>query len=228
MFLFILLAISLNFANARNLDGFEIMVIPAEQRVPRGESKIPVALERNEQLCTLCEEYSALATSYLNANKTQNEIIETLHQACSKLHSYEQQCVILVDYYAQLFFREVGRIQPEEFCRKVNLCERISLSLPKKDDSCTICRQIVLEILAKLKDPDSELEIIQMLLQECNKMERYAQECKRLVFRYGPLILANGEKFLESTDVCAAIHACKTNGEDAGPAFTAEGFVLDE
>jgi len=65
--------------------------MPVDHRVSRGESKIPKALERNEQLCTVCEEYTALATNYLKAYKTETEIMETLRQACPQLHSFEQQ-----------------------------------------------------------------------------------------------------------------------------------------
>lgn len=180
-----------------------------EQRVTGSKNKIQAAVGRNQQLCTLCEEYTALAAGYLRANKTETEIIDILHKTCSRLHSYEQQCLVLVDYYAPLFFMEIAKIQPEEFCTRVNLCEELmSVSLLKGDDTCTLCHNVVNEVLAKLKDPDSQLEIIQMLLKECNKMEHYVKECKRLVFRYGPLILANGEKFLESNDICTSIHAC--------------------
>lgn len=34
-------------------------------------------------------------------------------------------------------------------------------------------------------------------------------QCKKLVFAYGPVILVRAEKFLESTDICTALHACK-------------------
>jgi len=33
-------------------------------------------------------------------------------------------------------------------------------------------------------------------------------QCKRLVLQYIPLILVNGEKFLEKNDVCALLQAC--------------------
>ena len=43
------------------------------------------------------------------------------------------------------------------------------------------------------------------------------EQCKKLVFEYGPLILANSEKILEQTDICKAIHACpaKPLGDNA-------------
>jgi saposin len=30
-----------------------------------------------------------------------------------------------------------------------------------------------------------------------------------MVFEYGPVILANAEQFLETTDLCTVLHACK-------------------
>lgn len=67
------------------------------------------------------------------------------------------QCVILVDFYGRLFFREIDRIRSDEFCRKVNLCEQISAPLPKRQDTCMLCHQIITEVLSKLKDPDSQV-----------------------------------------------------------------------
>ncbi|TQE05917.1 hypothetical protein C1H46_008441 [Malus baccata] len=55
------------------------------------------------------------------------------------------------------------------------------------------------------------LEIIELLLKACNSVENYTKKCKRLVFEYGPLILTNAEQFLETTDICTALHACNSN-----------------
>ena len=46
---------------------------------------------KNDNVCTLCEEYAGQALKYLNSNKTQTEILELLHQSCSQMHSYKQQ-----------------------------------------------------------------------------------------------------------------------------------------
>ncbi|KAG1338977.1 proactivator polypeptide-like 1 [Cocos nucifera] len=183
----------------------------------QSESRMSESIARNEELCTLCEEFTSQAIYYIGENETQVEIINTLHQACSQLHSLEKQCALLVDYYAPLFFMEVATIRPEQFCEKVNLCEKtVSVPLPKHDDACTICHHVVEEILTKLEDPDTQLEIIARLLKACNKVENFVQQCKRLVFQYGPLIMANLVKFLETTDVCTSIHACKASQEVVG------------
>ncbi|XP_010922696.1 uncharacterized protein [Elaeis guineensis] len=212
-FLFLLiLVVSWSNADARSLVTFDVAVSPIVFETPRQENKISEAVLRDDQLCTLCENFTAQAANFLGENKTQTTIIKTLHQACSQLQPFEQQCILLVDYYASLFFVEIDKIRPEEFCRKVNLCGKmVSVNLQKSEETCTLCHHVVDEIITKLKDPDAQFEIIETLMKECNKMDNYAQKCKELVFRYGPLILVNGEKFLETTDVCASIRACDAN-----------------
>ncbi|KAK2981811.1 hypothetical protein RJ640_010328 [Escallonia rubra] len=166
-------------------------------------------LGRNENVCTLCEEYAAEALNYLAENKTQTEIMATLHKSCSKLLSFKEECITLVDYYAPLFFLEVSSMQPGNFCQKVNLCEKtVVIVRHLGEDSCSLCQYAVAEALLKLKDPDTQLEILELLLKACDAVESYVKKCKQMVFEYAPLILANAEQLLETTDICTVLHAC--------------------
>ncbi|XP_018676610.2 uncharacterized protein LOC103971073 isoform X4 [Musa acuminata AAA Group] len=214
-FLLLLLIISWAGADARSLVNFDVMV------------------DGNDKLCTLCESFVAQATQYIGENKTQTEIIEMLHQACSNVDPFEEQCVMLVDFYASLFFAEISKMHPEVFCTKFNLCEEmVSVNLPKNDDSwlsCSLCHDVVANVLVKLKDPDIQFEVIKMLLEGCNGVQHHVNECKKLVLHYGPLILENGENFLEITDVCAAIHSCKTSQvEFIGTASAEQASLIEE
>ncbi|XP_072959943.1 uncharacterized protein [Typha angustifolia] len=179
------------------------------------ESKISVATVKNEKLCQLCEEYAGEAIHYLSENKTQYEIIHTLHQVCSGLLSFKKkQCISLVDYYAPLFFMEIATISSEQLCGKVNLCGQMGFArLQKHDEACTLCHLVLVEILTKLKDPDRQLEILEVILKGCDKIENFVPECKKLILQYGSLFLVNIETFLETTDVCTSIHACKASNE---------------
>ncbi|XP_059640468.1 uncharacterized protein LOC132282726 [Cornus florida] len=164
---------------------------------------------RNEKECMLCEEFATKALGHFAENKTQMEIIDILHESCSRLLYFKQECAILVDYYAPLFFLEISSVQPGDFCRKVNLCEQmVSTYRELTEDSCGLCHRAVAEVLLKLKDPDTQLEIIELLLKGCDAVENYVKKCKTLVFEYGPLILANTEQFLETADICTVLHAC--------------------
>ncbi|KAI4302654.1 hypothetical protein MLD38_038374 [Melastoma candidum] len=169
---------------------------------------------RNKNTCSLCEEFTGEALGYLADNKTQNEIMGVLHKSCARALSFKEECIKLVDYYAPLFFMEISSVQPGDFCQKVNLCEKLALlSLQVKEEKCDLCHQVVSQVLEKLKDPDTQMDVIQILLKACNSMEGYAKKCKRIVFEYGPFILANAEQFLETRDVCAAMHACSSSSE---------------
>ncbi|KAK6118210.1 hypothetical protein DH2020_047996 [Rehmannia glutinosa] len=166
-------------------------------------------VSKNEKLCSMCEQFAGDALNYLSENKTQTEIMDILHKSCSKIPSFKQQCIVLVDYYAPLFFLEVSSVQADEFCQKVNLCEEgVSISHHLSQDKCDICHNVVTEALLKLKDPDTELEIIELLLKACNSIGKSVKKCKRLVFEYAPIILVNAEQFLETNDVCTILHAC--------------------
>ncbi|XP_072978677.1 uncharacterized protein [Typha angustifolia] len=209
----LMLVISCTKVGARDLVASDIVFMPVSNSRP-SESKISIGIERSELLCELCEEFTAEALVYLSENETQSEIINALHKGCSRLHTLKQQCITLVDYYAPVLFMEVSTVSPEQFCGKVNLCGPMTMvPLPTRDDSCTLCHHVVAEIINKLKDPDTQLEIIEILLKGCSRLENFTQKCKKLVFQYGPLILANIEKFLDATDICTSIHACKASTE---------------
>ncbi|GJS12087.1 prosaposin [Tanacetum coccineum] len=129
---------------------------------------------KNDDLCTLCEEYVSEALVYLQQNKTQQEIISALHESCSKLQSLKKQCIILVDYYAPLFFLELNTIKPAEFCGKVNLCQQvIAYAQEIKQNSCDVCNMAIEEVITLLKDPDNQLTILELLLKECKTVEKY-------------------------------------------------------
>ncbi|KAJ6922632.1 prosaposin-like isoform X1 [Populus alba x Populus x berolinensis] len=181
---------------------------------------------RKDEVCTLCEEFAAQALDYMAENKTQTEILQILHKTCSRLTTFKQECITLVDYYSSIFFSYVSSVQSDDFCRKYNLCHEMEIfSVKHQEDSCSICQHAISEVLVKLKDPDTQLEIIDLLLKACNSMENYAKKCKRMVFEYGPLILINAEQFLERKDVCTLLHACKVpkgSGEQASTMLKAD------
>ncbi|KAI8559443.1 hypothetical protein RHMOL_Rhmol04G0174100 [Rhododendron molle] len=196
---------------------YEVSVLQMSHNESKGEVK---ALEvgGNENVCTMCEESAAEAIKYLMENKTQLEIIDVLHKTCSQLGPLEQQCITLVDYYVPFLFQEIGSVQPGEFCQTVKLCEsRVVTSVPLSEDKCEICEYAVEEVLLKLKDPDTQLDILELLLKACDAVESYVKKCKTMVLEYGPLILSNAEEFLETVDICTVIHACDAGSEQATP-----------
>ncbi|TVU51590.1 hypothetical protein EJB05_03028 [Eragrostis curvula] len=191
-------------------------------------SKIPVHLKSGSPVCSACEEFANKAVSYLSEKQTQDKIVEILHDTCSQTFSLEQKCVELMDSYATFLFAKITEIKPEEFCKQYGLCRKIGISsVVSSDSTCKFCHHLLDEVMSKLKDPDAEFEIIQILIKECNKIEGHVQQCKRLVLQYIPLILVNGEKFLEKNDVCALVQACDASRKRIVDSFP-EGDLLND
>ncbi|XP_039846362.1 proactivator polypeptide-like 1 isoform X2 [Panicum virgatum] len=216
---------------------FNILEIQASEGLPfrsvpsailnSAQDGLPVAAKgpgltaASGKLCQLCERYSTEALLYLKQNETQTEILSILHHECASLAPLKQQCITLVDYYVPLFFLEVSMLTPEKFCESVHLCTNgMKISLPTREGICGLCHHVLVEALVMLKDPNTQLEVIDLLLNTCSKAQNYEQ-CKHLVLKYIPLVLVKGQKFLETTDVCTVIHACKT-----GTQLSMEGMPL--
>jgi saposin len=222
-FLILMLVFCWTIADARSFISADVIV--TEYVVVKSKLK-------NNEVCEVCENFTTQAVDYMAANKTQEEIIETLHHACSQIKAFKEQCITLVDYYTLLFFNEISKINPVDFCKEVNLCET-SLSyyksaLPTNGNStCEFCHHLIKEILTKLQDPDSQFEILEMLLKECSKVQNHVQECKRLVLQYTPLILLNGEKFLEKNDICTSVRACAVSKEPSIESVVSEKSSVD-
>ncbi|RCV36555.1 hypothetical protein SEVIR_7G337200v4 [Setaria viridis] len=190
--------------------------------------KIPVHLKSSNPICSACENFTNEAVSYLSKKQTQDKIVEFLHDACSQSFSLEQKCIELMQSYAALLFSKIAEIKPEEFCKQHGMCRDIAhLSGVRSDSTCVFCHHLLDEIMSKLKDPDAEFEIIQILIKECNKIEGHVQQCKRLVLQYIPLILVNGEKFLEKNDVCALVQACPASRKRTAISVE-EGVLLSD
>ncbi|KAL3326697.1 hypothetical protein AABB24_037405 [Solanum stoloniferum] len=167
-------------------------------------------VSNSKGLCTLCEEYTATALDYLSNKQTQAKILEVLLMTCSKMPVYKEECTAMVNQYAHLFFSEISTIKPDDICQKVDLCRKVvSISQQFSPNGCELCHQVVEETLSKLKDPDTQLDVLAILLKACGSVEKYANKCKKMVFEYAPVILINAEHFLEKNDVCTIMHACQ-------------------
>uniref|UniRef100_A0A0D3B4V8 Saposin B-type domain-containing protein n=1 Tax=Brassica oleracea var. oleracea TaxID=109376 RepID=A0A0D3B4V8_BRAOL len=115
---------------------------------------------------------------------------------CSQIPPLQKQCLAMVDRYTQRFFTQVSLLKPHHICKSLNLCQPPLHS----QGNCDACHDTVSQLLPKLKDPQTKLKIIRLLLKECKSLNNYQDKCKKMVFEYGPLMLADLENFLEKKD----------------------------
>ncbi|VAI03736.1 unnamed protein product [Triticum turgidum subsp. durum] len=179
-FLLLLLLVSLGAAQGRSTVFLDIKEARDPDQILMDQitsSKTPVRVERGSPLCPACEKFTDEALSYLSQKQSQDKMMEVLHEACSQTFSLEKKCVELVDSYATLSFAKIAEIKPEEFCKRNGLCrDNALLSGVRSESTCVFCHHLMDEVLSKLKDPDAEFEIIQILLKECKKIEGHEQQ----------------------------------------------------
>ncbi|CAL5328403.1 unnamed protein product [Camellia sinensis] len=73
----------------------DVSVLQINHQESEGIIKASEEVGRNENVCTLCEEFTAKAIEYLEDNKTQTVIIDILHNTCARLIPFEQKLEII-------------------------------------------------------------------------------------------------------------------------------------
>ncbi|XP_010260591.1 PREDICTED: prosaposin-like [Nelumbo nucifera] len=96
------------------------------------------------------------------------------------------------------------------------LVKRLSMSHESTDKlsnnrSCAACHEAMDEIHDELEDPEKKIEVIRALLKACENIDGYVKQCKRMVMKYGPLVLTNLEKYLSDNDLCSMLHVCEAH-----------------
>ncbi|XP_073152728.1 uncharacterized protein [Henckelia pumila] len=98
------------------------------------------------------------------------------------------------------------RSKPTYLCQKVDLCRKnASVSQYVSKDKCDLCHCVITEALEKLKDPDTELEIVKLLMKACGSTGKNINKCKSLVTQY---TLVYAQRLLETKELCTILHAC--------------------
>lgn len=81
--------------NKSNNNAFLVLpVLQTNNKLSEGESHLVEEVSKNNELCTLCEDFASEALNYLSENKTQTEIISILHKSCSKIPTIKQQVFV--------------------------------------------------------------------------------------------------------------------------------------
>lgn len=158
------------------------------------------------QTCSMCTDFATKALTYLKDNQTEVEVLDNLHSECSKLGPFSAKCDLLVDAYAPIYIEKVDSMTPEQVCQKVGLCTALSL---RGTSHCAACELAVFEMKAKLRKPEMQEKMLEVLLDGCSKVPNHVDECKEIITQYGPFILANIDTFVDADTVCTKIHACE-------------------
>nr|GLL26985.1 prosaposin-like [Ipomoea trifida] len=162
-----------------------------------------VQVSANEYLCLMCK---GLVTM-LSDEQTQREIIGAINAYCFNFFP-SQECYDEVDTISNIF-KIISSSTPESFCQEIGFCEKVvSISEYASNSSCDLCHRTVMEATQQLKNPDTQVEVRQLLLKACDSATNFSTKCKKLVFKYAPLILVKAEQFPKTNDICSLLPVC--------------------
>ncbi|KAN0050104.1 hypothetical protein ACTA71_003205 [Dictyostelium dimigraforme] len=73
--------------------------------------------------CEICQAFVGKLESYLSTNKSEEEIMDELENACSYMKNFEQQCKQMVqDYVPELIQMMATSEDPDKVCSQISLC----------------------------------------------------------------------------------------------------------
>ncbi|KAN0032187.1 hypothetical protein ACTFIV_006064 [Dictyostelium citrinum] len=73
--------------------------------------------------CDICQAFVSKLESYLSTNKSEEEIMEELENACDYMKGFEQQCKQMVqDYVPELIEIMSTTEDPDKVCSQISLC----------------------------------------------------------------------------------------------------------
>ncbi|XP_058097247.1 uncharacterized protein LOC131242543 isoform X2 [Magnolia sinica] len=237
LYFLVTLLVSLAHVNARNiflienagksmleygdsLHGSVVVDLTPEEEVPSLEVLPP------DFICHSCLEVSRKAEEILTDPMLLEKAGEISTEVCQVLPSDLQVKAIL---FLQEYFCE------ENLCNSTGLCTGDTETPSAKgvvhqsgtqswlltpmhlhrftnkisdEKTCTACHNAMDELLKELQNPETKMKVLKILLKACENVENHVKECKKMVLEYGPLALANLEKFVTNNDLCSVVHIC--------------------
>ncbi|XP_068656120.1 uncharacterized protein [Aristolochia californica] len=188
---------------------------------PSSEAEILSSEEISpEFVCLSCLQVSRKVEKLLTDPVLLEKASTVSADVCNFLPSdYQVKCLDMSEMYVhqaisflQGYFSEVN------LCNSTGLCPEAATSLlhlskieEKKipdERSCSTCRNTVTQLQKDLEDPELKIKVIRALLKACENTGDHVKECKKIVFKYGPLILANLDEYLTDIDLCYTLHLC--------------------
>merc|ERR1711872_905631 len=77
----------------------------------------------NGEVCEVCTTVLFFAKSYLQNNKTDEEIINELKQLCSRLPAQiASECSAIVSEYGLVVLKMIANADPTTLCKEIGLC----------------------------------------------------------------------------------------------------------
>ncbi|XP_054989180.1 prosaposin [Sorex araneus] len=194
-------------------------VIPALELVE--PIKKDVVQAKSDVVCEACEYVVKELTSWIDSNKTEEEIIENLDKVCQKLPtSLASQCQEVVDSYGRsILTLLLQEMTPELVCSALGLCSprglpalSVHVTQPKAATDggfCEVCKKLVGYLDRNLEKNSTKQQILDAMEKGCHMLpDPYKDECDSFVTQYEPVLIEVLLEVMEPSYVCQKVGAC--------------------
>jgi hypothetical protein len=110
---------------------------------------------------------------------------------CKNTGKLKDVCMAFVEKFADVIFEQLKKIDEEKICQTMKLCEQVQIlameAEMKNNIPCVVCEIIVKEITKQLGK--SKSEIIKALVQKCEALPKFQEQCKLAVMIYGERLI---------------------------------------
>ncbi|GFN91862.1 proactivator polypeptide, partial [Plakobranchus ocellatus] len=172
--------------------------------------------ESNDELCDLCKYLVNYIDTYLQENKTKEQIEKLLEQFCDVMPAeLSEMCDIFVKQYGPMLVELlVEGLDPKKACAAVDLCldqlvRTKDVKNDKKTEICILCETVLQEVEDLLAQNVTRNEIVAALQKICNLFSgSIKDECSQAMAMYTDYVIDLIEKELPPELICQYLGIC--------------------
>jgi hypothetical protein len=143
-----------------------------------------------EDKCDVCKFFVRLIKE--NADEYKGIVTDPFKElVCKNTGKLKDVCMAFVEKFADVVFEQLKKIDEEKICQTMRLCEQVQIlameAEMKNNIPCVVCEIIVKEITKQLGK--SKPEIINALVQKCEALPKFQEQCKLAVMIYGERLI---------------------------------------
>jgi saposin len=165
----------------------------------------------NNAQCIICEFVMKEIQDQLKDNKTEEDIIKTVHDICNYMpRSVSKECNDFVDEYGDTVIQLlIAATVPSEICRMLHLCSDQIAEVKVEIFECAICETLVYAMEKILANPKVDHNVEHVLEKACRALPHKDQsKCIEITKKYGVTIYNLIIHLADKGLVCREIGLC--------------------
>jgi saposin len=182
------------------------------------------------QNCELCETVITLVETWVEANATEQEIIQYLNTICALFPQYQQTCDQIADQGVGQVIQWIEQNEtPTQVCTQLGFCTsskgvsmpspktalRIAKLLPQPpkpkvndDAECDVCEEVIGYIENWLANSDDQEQVITAVEVVCTYMPEWENTCDAIIAAGVPEVINWILTYENNTVVCGQLGLC--------------------